>query len=159
MLFRSGASIKKVDILFMMDHSGSMQDDWERVANNMQNLVKELPADVDIRYAVVLGDVGTWKGKLFAPVGSPAVLDNQKMKVQEVSQRLHKMFVEGMKVSDAGSGEALFYSLYHAVTGNASANQKLGFFRPDAALSIIFMSDEQEIGFPFPSRKIGRAHV
>jgi hypothetical protein len=36
------------------------------------------------------------------------------------------------------------------VTTNASANQKLGFFRADAALSVIFMSDEHEIGYPFP---------
>lgn len=145
-------TLKKVDILFMMDHSGSMSDDWERVANNMQELVKQLPSDTDIHYAVILGDVGYWKGKLYAPSGYPVVLDNQKMKVQEISQKLHKTFVEGMKVSDASQGEALFYSLYYAVTTNAVANQKLGFFRPDAALSIIFMSDEQEVGSPFPSR-------
>ncbi len=143
--------IKKVDILFMMDRSGSMQDDWERVANNVQNLVKELPSDSDIRYAVILGDVGAWKGKIYSPDKIPKVLNNQTQTVQEISNNLHKIFVEGMKISDAGTGEANFKSLYSAVTTNAVANQKLGFFRPDAALSIIFMSDEQEIGFPFPS--------
>lgn len=152
--FQQGDSqqiIKKVDVLFMMDHSGSMQDDWERVANNIQNLVKELPSDADIRYAVILGDVGTWRGKIYAPSKTAKVLNNQTQTVQEISNDLHKIFVEGMKINDAGTGEALFNSLHYAVTTNAVANQKLGFFRPDAALSVIFMSDEQEIGFPFPS--------
>lgn len=143
--------IKKVDILFVMDHSGSMRDDWERVANNVKSLVRELPEDSDVRYGVLLADVGTWRGKLYAPAGWHTVLDNQKMSDQEISTNLHKIFTEGMKVSDAGSGESSFHSLFHAVTTNAVANQKLGFFRADAALSVIFMSDEQEIGYPFPS--------
>lgn len=143
--------VKKVDILFVMDHSGSMKDDWERVANNVKSLVRELPSDANVRYAVLLADVGAWKGKLYSPAGWATVLDNQKMEVQHISNGLHKIFTEGMKISDAGSGEASFHSLYHAVTTNAAANQKLGFFRPDAALSVIFMSDEQEIGYPFPN--------
>lgn len=143
--------VKKVDILFVMDHSGSMDDDWQRVATNIENLVKELPANTDTRFAVILGDVGTWSGRLYSPF-NVSYLDNQKMTTTEIAQALQKTFAAGMKVSDDGSGEALFYSLYKAVTTNAAANQKAGFFRPDAGLSILFMSDEQEIGFPFPSR-------
>ncbi|MGE3261637.1 MAG: fibronectin type III domain-containing protein [Bacteriovoracia bacterium] len=146
----TGGGVKKLDVLFVMDHSGSMADDWERVANNIQEMVRELPADLDIRYSVLLSDVGTQKGRLYAPVGYKVVLDNQKMRVQEISSALHKTFVEGMKVSDP-TGEAAFYSLYKAVTANAVDNQRLGFFRADAALSVIFASDEQEAGFPFPN--------
>ncbi len=142
--------IKKVDILFVMDHSGSMKDDWERVATNIQSLVKELPSETSVRYAVLLADVGSWKGKLYAPAGYSAVLDNSKYNTSQISTLLFGMFNKGMEVSDSGSGEASFHSLYHAVTTKAVANQKLGFFRPDAALSVIFMSDEHEIGFPFP---------
>ena len=144
--------IKKVDLLFVMDHSGSMADDWGRVANNIHHLVKELPSDHNIRFAVLLADGSSWKGKLYSPNSSiPKVLDNQKMRVQDIANNLHKMFTEGMKVNDqVGSGEASFLSLHSAVTANIKDNQKLGFFRPDAALSVLFMSDEQEIGFPFP---------
>jgi hypothetical protein len=144
--------VKKVDILFVMDHSGSMADDWARVANNVQNLVKELPATLDIRYAVLLANASSQKGRLYAPVKIPVVLSNQTQSIREISNNLHKIFVEGMKVGDStGSGEASFLSLHSAVTANARDNQKLGFFRADAALSILFMSDEQEIGFPFPN--------
>ncbi len=144
--------IKKLDLLFVMDHSGSMKDDWARVANNVQNLVRELPADMDIRYAVLLANGSSWMGHLYAPVGMTAVLNNQKHSINTISNNLHKIFVEGMKESDnIGTGEASFLSLQHAVTTHAVKNQKLGFFRADAALSILFMSDEQEIGFPFPN--------
>lgn len=146
----TGGGIKKLDVLFVMDHSGSMADDWERVANNLQEMVKELPADLNIRYAVLLSDVGNMAGRLYAPAGYKVVLDNQKMKTQEISNNLHKMFVEGMKVGDP-TGEAAFYSLHKAATANAVDNQRLGFFRADAALSVIFASDEQEAGFPFPN--------
>jgi hypothetical protein len=53
-----------------------------------------------------------------------------------------------------GAGEALFYSLYYAATSGADAIQKEGFFRPDAALSVIFMSDDAEEGFPYPSKQV-----
>ncbi len=149
--------VKKVDILFVMDHSGSMADDWGRVASNISHMVRELPTNTHIRYAVVLGDIGNWRGRLYAPTGMKAVLDSQKSSVQEISRDLHKMFTEAMKVNDPGTGEALFHSLFHAVTTNARANQQLGFFRADAALSILFMSDEHEIGFPFPSRQALKA--
>jgi hypothetical protein len=144
--------VKKLDMLFVMDHSGSMADDWARVANNVQNLVKELPSNLDIHYAVLLANASSKKGVLYAPNKIPVVLDNQTMSVQQISNNLHKIFTEGMKVQDSvAEGEASFLSLYTAVTTNAVANQKKGFFRPDAALSILFMSDEQEIGFPFPN--------
>lgn len=147
----TGNVIKKLDVLFVMDHSGSMQDDWERVASNLTEMVRELPTDTDIRYAVLLADVNSaWKGKIYAPIGHPVVLDNQKMKLRDIQKELNNTFVNGMGVGDA-TGEASFYSLYHATTTYALANQRSGFFRPDAALSVIFASDEQEAGFPFPN--------
>jgi hypothetical protein len=143
--------VKKVDILFVMDHSGSMRDDWERVANNVRHMVKELPADLDINYSVLLANGAGLKGKLFAGNGVPVVISSKTNSVNKVASYLQRTFTAGMQQKDdVALGEAPVLSLYHAVTTHARANQKLGFFRPDAALSIIFMSDEQEVGFPFP---------
>jgi hypothetical protein len=144
--------IKKLDLLFVMDHSGSMADDWARVAQNIQNLVKELPADMDINYSVLLANASAQKGKLFSAKNVPVVLSNKSMKVADIANALQKTFSAGMNTpDDNGSGEASFLSLYHAASTYAKDNQKLGFFRPDAALSVLFMSDEQEIGFAFPN--------
>jgi len=141
---------KKVDILFVMDTSGSMQDDWDRVAQNIGYMVKEMPRDADIRYGVILGHTGTYSGKLFATGHEPLVLKNSVMSNDAIANSLRKTFSAAMWIDDPGSGEALFHSLYFAVTKNAKENQDKGFFRADAALSVLFMSDEQEIGFPFP---------
>ena len=143
--------LKKIDILFVMDTSGSMQDDWERVANNVQEMVKEVPTDVDARYAVILGHVGNYAGKLYSGKSQPKVLSSATMTNLAISQSLFATFVDGMKTTDTGTGEALFHSLYHAVTDRAAENQSLGFFRSDAALAVLFMSDEHEIGHLFPN--------
>lgn len=145
-----GDAVKKLDVLFVQDTSGSMQDDWERVAQNIQAFVAEMPADVDATYGVILGHVGDYTGKLFAGHKQPLVLNNKTMSVKDIQQSLHRTFVDAMKTSDPGSGESNFHSLYQAVTKEAANNQKAGIFRPDAALAIVFVSDEQEIGFPFP---------
>jgi Purple acid Phosphatase, N-terminal domain len=144
-------ALKKVDVLFVMDHSGSMSAHWQKVAGNIENMVKQLPRDADIRYGVILGDVGYWRGKLYAPSKVPVILDNQKLSDQQIASYLQQTFAAAMKVTDVGQGEALFNSLQSAVTDHGTENQKLGFFRPDAALSILFMSDENEIGVARPA--------
>lgn len=145
-----GQGISKVDVLLVVDTSGSMSDDWNRVADSIGSFVREMPAHVDVRYAVLLGHVDKYAGKIFADKHEPILLDGLAMTNDAIAKSLHKTFSTAMGISDSGSGEALFYSLYQAVTKNAKENQGLGFFRADAALSVVFMSDEQEIGFPFP---------
>lgn len=146
--------IRKVDILFVMDNSGSMGDDWERVANNIREMVRQIPSDVDVRYGIILGHVGAMRGKLYSS-GKQRVLSNLSLSTEQIGSQLYDSFKAGMKVADEGSGEATFYSLYYAVTQNLAENQKLGFFRPDATLETIFVSDEQEIGSPFPAVQAG----
>ncbi|MGZ3682572.1 MAG: fibronectin type III domain-containing protein [Bdellovibrionota bacterium] len=142
-------AVKKVDILFVMDHSGSMQRHWDEIAQNIESMVKQLPSTTDIRYGVMLADVGAWSGRLYSPFGA-AYLDNQQMSTAQIATALQKTFAAAMSVSDAGSGEASLYSLTQAVTKNAAMNQKAGFFRPDAGLSVLFMSDENDIGVSVP---------
>lgn len=143
--------LRKVDILFMADHSGSMLDNWEKVVVNLQELVKEIPGDVDVQYGVILGDVGAWSGKLYSYGNAPRVLSNQTMTTEAIGAALFDSFAHAMNIEDPSSGEAVFYSLQEAVTTQLKANQALGFFRPDAALAVVMVSDEQEIGSPFPA--------
>ena len=149
--------IRKVDILFVMDTSGSMLDDWRRVAHNISGLTNVLDPDVHIRMGVLLGHVGPWRGKLFSGKSEsgrqhPRVFDTTTMSTEEISQGLFDTFEAGIGFvkRDAGSGETTFYSLYSAITEKLSHNKALGFFRDDAALSVVFMSDEHEIGSFFP---------
>src|SRR3989338_1597515 len=56
----------KNDILFVMDNSGSMRDDWQRGANNMKELVKEIPEGVHVRFGILLGHVADFEGELYS---------------------------------------------------------------------------------------------
>ena len=141
----------KNDILFVMDNSGSMRDDWQRVANNMKELVKEIPEGVHVRFGILLGHVAEFEGELYSAAGEPKVLDNKTMTVDEIGASLEKSFNSAMSLQDPGTGEAAFRSLQKSVTKHLSANRTKGFYRADAGLAIVFMSDESEIGFPYPA--------
>lgn len=140
----------KADILFVQDTSGSMKDEWQRVALNIQHLMQQLPAGVDVRLGVILAHVGQKSGQLFAGKNQPKVLSNQNMTNAQIGASLVATFAAGSQQTDPALGEAAFHSLNDAITKRLKDNQKAGFFRPDAALAIVFMSDEHEIGFPFP---------
>jgi hypothetical protein len=141
--------VKKVDILFVMDHSPPMDRHWQEMATNIESMVRQLPASTDIRYAVLLADVSAWSGRLYSPFGA-AYLDNQRMSGAQIAEALQRTFSAATRVSDASGGEVGIYSLYRAVTAHAAENQRAGFFRPDAGLSVIFMSDGNDIGSPVP---------
>ena len=148
-----GQSFGKADILFIQDTSGSMRDEWRRVATNAQYMMQQLPSGVDVRVGVMLAHVGPNAGKLYSARGQPAVLSNRSLSNDQIGRSLYATFESGAQQTDRALGEASFYSLNYAITSQLAANQRAGFFRPDAVLAVVFMSDEQELGFPFPVRQ------
>lgn len=144
----------KVDILFVMDNSESMDRHWQLIATKIDKLIAEYPQGIDVRYSVLLGTIEKFSGQLWAARGMPVVLDGTKLTTPEISARLRQTFAAALDVIDwQGAGETAFYSLYQAVTKHVKANKKHGFFRPDAALELIFMSDDAETGTPYPSQQ------
>lgn len=148
---------KKLDVLFVMDASYSMNRHWQLMAAKIAHLLRELPKGQDTRIAVVLGTIEKNQGVLFSAPGQPKVLDATKLNEAQVMASLKATFAQALlpeNIDWTGSGEALFLSLHHAVTTRAPSIQKQGFFRSDAGLNVIFMSDDAEINYPYPSRQI-----
>jgi chitodextrinase len=141
----SAPNFSKVDILFLQDTSGSMRDEWRRVAGNVQHLIAQIPNGVDVRVGVMLAHVGQRSGQLFAASGQPRVLSNQNLSNVQIGNSLFATFEAGIQTTDPALGEAAFYSLNEAITARLRENQNAGFFRPDALLAVVFMSDENEI--------------
>lgn len=147
---------KKVDLLFVMDNSESMNRHWQLMAQKIDRLIRELPAGQDIRFAVIMGTIQKNTGVLFSAPSVPKVLDGTKMSSAQISAALSKTFAEALKdknVDWIGAGEALLYSTYYAATTHAKEIQAQGFFRADAALDVIFMSDDADESFPYPSKQ------
>lgn len=147
----------KQDILFVMDNSVSMNRHWQLMAAKIGKLLQGTSCK-DIRLAVMVGGIEKHTGLLFAAPRQPKVLDAQRMSEAQIMASLKKTFAHALTYDQTdwiGAGEALFYSLYYGAQGaKAEAIRKQGFFRPDAGLNVIFMSDDAEIAFPYPSKQI-----
>jgi len=147
---KGGVQGRKLDVLFVMDTTSRINHRWHEVAEHLHHFTDHLDG-VDIRFAVILAHVDEQEGRLWAPDGEPKVLDIRRMGVEEISRHLGNTFWQaGSRFDDRGIGEAAFYSLNKLVTKHADETKRLGFLRPDAALTVLFQSDEQEIGSPSP---------
>lgn len=153
----------KLDVLFVVDTSASLrggkvrgkEGELAQIAGQMGAFVESFPSKTDIRIGVMLGHGKTdWTGKLFkAGRADPAVL-----KVSDYGNdraRLARILKEKMQnIPNEGGGaqgEALMYSLYKSLNeGSMFQNiRKADFYREDAALAVIFVTDEQDVCFNY----------
>ncbi len=153
-----GLARKKLDILFVADSSPSLSDTRDQIAKSVSKFVAALPDNTDYRFAVlpahsdksydnVKKPSSGLGGKLYANPGEPVVLKGSDFRSTSaltavLERKLTKMPID--KPSDGG--ELGIYSLNLAIQEPLlSKNRLQGFFREDAALAVIFISDENDI--------------
>ncbi len=144
----------KLDVLFVVDTSGSIENERIQIANRIDNFVEKLPEDFDYRLGVVLshGNRSSWSGKLYvnSPT-APAVYDSEIHSLESIRNGLKSRLTKTPSDYFSDGGETAFYSLYQASSGDQLAkNKAAGMFRADAGLAIIFVSDENEICAQYP---------
>lgn len=131
----------KVDILWVIDNSGSMFEEQTSLAANFMAFIQFATAqDIDYQIAVTTTDVdsGGEQGAFFAAPGNPAIVN------QDTQPSPEEVFGENATgVGIAGSAfeqglEAAYLALSNPLINTTNA----GFLRQDAVLSIIFVSDE-----------------
>ena len=152
----------KLDILLVWDVSGSMTDDMEDFGHAMDNFLSELDGEYDFRVGLLLGrggissdpnDFDEWTARLLrnSDEGDPHVLDSQTMSLEEMRSHLKTKLELAESLLYGTQGESLLFSFYHSFHGRFLAeNQNHGFYREDAALSVIFLSDENDICSKYP---------
>jgi hypothetical protein len=133
------SEVSAVDILFIVDNSGSMADDQELLAQNFASFFSAglSDRDVDFQVGVTTTDVlspGAAAGELVGPVLNRFTAD------------LESTFAEQVRVGDQGSGIELgLEALRLALEDPGRQN----LFRDHAALSVVFVTDEEDTGaFP-----------
>jgi cell division septation protein DedD len=141
---------RSIDILFVMDTSGSMDDNRAKVADGLSSFVAELPADVDYQVGVMLahGSKSAWSGNLFK-YGNTTIFSSKTMSISSIQGQLKSMVLNTPTDAYGEQGEEGSYSLMKGLTTQLATNQKAGFFRPNAALAVIFVSDENDICAPY----------
>lgn len=147
----------KLDILIVAYSSVSMQNERRRVVNHFEAMLNQLPVDLDFRVAVMLahGSHSSHHGRLYRRFNSaPFVLDSQVLDREEMLDHLwDKMNPHPLiAVTEMlfGGGSMGLSSLSHALNGNYESIQSQGFFRDEAALSVIFVSDQSDVCSVYP---------
>jgi hypothetical protein len=81
--------------------------------------------------------------------GSDMIFSSKTMSVSSISSRLKDMVLHAPADDRGEQGEMASYSLMKGIGANYAANQASGFFRPNAALAVVFVSDENDICAPY----------
>ena len=146
--------VKKVDILIVTDTSGSLNDERQRVADGIDNFIAALGNDVDFQIGVMLahGDQSQYSGALYQADNEDVVLSSSKLSRSEIRNMLEDKLTDVEDDNATDGGEAGLYSLNRSLSGTAlSQIQAQGFYRKDAGLAVVFVSDENDICGEIPN--------
>ena len=146
---------KKLDILFVTDTSGSLNTERSAIATGIGNFISQLSSSADYQIAVTLahGPKSSRFGQLYKAGNEPTVLRSKELTVSNIRTHLQKKLTNIQTDSDTDGGEAGLLSLNKAMdaTRLAEIRQQHGFFRSDAALAIVFVSDENDLCAVYPA--------
>jgi hypothetical protein len=150
---------KKIDVLFVIDNSGSMQEEQDTVLDSFDSFISNFTArSIDFHIGLVTTDASddpaNWRssvyhdypndgaGSLLARTGNARFLDSSLSTTNVIRQ-----FQQDVQFGIIGNGAetgllSIMKTLAPARLATGGYNE--GFVRPDAALSMIVVSDEDE---------------
>lgn len=128
----------QVDVLFVVDNSGSMSEEQGSLGSNLESFLGyATSAGVDFHIGVVTTDVVSNRdsGRFR---GNPRIIDPSTTSIAQV-------FRSTVRVGTGGSAsERGLEAAYLALTDPLVNTHNAGFLRRDAALALIFVSDEPD---------------
>jgi len=146
--------VNKIDILFISDTSSSLIEERTSIAAEMSAFVEALPSNVNYHIGVMPahGSVSKHIGRLFQHGTNPAVIKSSELAMTDISKALIDNFNNIPMDYYSDGGEEGLYTLSRALDeSNLMALRALGFMRPDAALAIVFVADENDICYRYPA--------
>jgi hypothetical protein len=146
----------KIDILWIVDNSGSMQTSQQAVAANFQRFIEKFRDNgFDFQIAVTTSDgykdlfvsgltQSVYKNGSYIDANGNTV---QAPKIiRPDTPDLDKAFIANILRGVSGSGDERVFQSMQAALANTT-NQSLGFPRQDAFLSVIIVSDEDDFSW------------
>jgi len=132
---------EQVDILFVIDNSYSMLAEQEKLSEEFEAFIEFFfVANTDYHIGITTTDMEVEAGYL---VGDPKI-------ITRATPNPAAVFRNNVLVGTEGSGfEQGFAAAWTALSPNMRSGPNAGFFREEAALSILFVSDEDD-GSNFP---------
>lgn len=143
---------RSVDLLLVVDTSGSMENNRVGVAQGLSAFVAELPANVDYRVGVLLahGSQSKYSGKLWAPANAPRVISSKDYSTAKIQDMLTKVMMSTPADPGLAQGETGLFAITQLLSKNMADAKSAGFFRSDAALAVVFISDENDVCAVYP---------
>ena len=130
----------EVDILLVVDNSASMEDEQDKLSEGFESFVEFFDvADVDYHIGVTTTDMSSTGGQgVLVNHGGTRVIHRGTDDPAEVFRQNVKVGVLGSAFEQGLSAGA------HALSEDLAEEENYGFLRQDAALSVIFVSDEED---------------
>lgn len=135
---------RAVDILFVIDDSGSMDQHQQNLATNVSQFTQAMLANqiLDYHIGVVTSNMdqqpfggGSWKGELFG----------REKFITRLTPNGSAELQANMKPGTMGSSTEMFFTPVVAAVGPAlAAGVNKDFFRRDAYLAVIFLTDADD---------------
>jgi hypothetical protein len=142
--------LRQVDILLVVDSSGSMEEEQQKLAVNFQQFIAAFAsAQVDYHIGVVTTDVylASTAGVLQGHPDDPEDPDDFDTRyITPDTPDAEAVFQENVTVGTNGSGLEMGYqAAYLALSEPLISGWNAGFYRTDASLSIVIFSDEDDM--------------
>ncbi len=138
-----------VDVLFVVQTSNSIVPERQAIVAGIDEFIQSLPANSDFNIAVMLshGSTSAYSGKLFQAASEPIVLKSSQMTNAQIQSYLDMKLSQVATDPDSGGGEEGMFSLFNGITTPTllAASQAQDFFRTQAALAVVFVSDRRDI--------------
>ena len=140
----------QVDVLFVVDNSGSMSVHQSNLAAHIDGLIAPLlAADLDVHAGVVSTDMEGFS----KPYNG--VLNNGF--VTSTTPNMAQVLASNIKVGIQGSGKEMpFAALLSALSPERSRGANAGFLRDAAVLVVIFLTDAEDQSAETPAQVIQR---
>jgi hypothetical protein len=121
-----------VDILFVIDNSGSMGSNQTNIKNNFDTFMNAFTAaGVSYQIALITTDSSSFVGDVITNTTvDPVTVFNDQ--------------IDSIGTRGSAHEKGLWYAYESTTTGDASSGSSTGFFRSDARLVVVYVSDEPD---------------
>ncbi len=136
----------KIDILFLVDDSGSMATSQDNLAANFGAFIRGF-VEKNLDYRIAVGDTGAWRTAFGGNLAYSRFRDGATNRhsgifvVDPTTPNLFSVFQNNVRLGTAGTGDERPLSSFEQVLSNS---QNTGFLRTDSHLSIVILTDEDD---------------
>jgi hypothetical protein len=152
----SASTNGKIDVLWVIDNSGSMATSQSAVANNFARFIEKFTAkNFDFRLAVTAtdsyktlfgGNASLARFRDGDPTASPNPIHTGVFVLDPLTPNLSTTFLNNVKLGIFGSGDERAFQSFKVALDNPANSD---FRRADAFLSVIIVSDEDDFSNDF----------